>query len=47
MKKIIVIDRDGTIIREPDDEQVDSLEKLEFVPGRGFLAGAEQDAQDT
>lgn len=33
MKKIIVIDRDGTIIREPDDEQVDSLEKLEFVPG--------------
>ena len=33
MKSIIVIDRDGTIIREPDDEQVDSLEKLEFVPG--------------
>lgn len=33
MKKAIFIDRDGTIIREPEDEQVDSLEKLEFVPG--------------
>ncbi len=33
MKKVIFIDRDGTIIREPRDEQVDSLEKLEFVPG--------------
>ena len=33
MKKAIFIDRDGTIIREPDDEQIDSLEKLEFVPG--------------
>ena len=33
MKKAIFIDRDGTIIKEPDDEQIDSLEKLEFVPG--------------
>lgn len=36
MKKAIFIDRDGTIIVEPDiehNEQVDTLEKLEFVPG--------------
>ncbi len=31
--KAIFIDRDGTIIREPDDEQIDSFEKLAFVPG--------------
>lgn len=33
MKKAIFIDRDGTIIAEPEDEQIDSLEKLSFVPG--------------
>lgn len=33
MKRAIFVDRDGTIIKEPSDEQVDSLEKLEFVPG--------------
>ena len=33
MKKVLFIDRDGTIISEPEDEQVDSFEKLIFLPG--------------
>lgn len=32
MKKLLIIDRDGTIIKEPEDEQIDSFEKLEFYP---------------
>jgi len=33
MQQVLFIDRDGTIILEPEDEQIDSLEKLEFYPG--------------
>ena len=32
MKKVLFIDRDGTLILEPSDEQVDSFDKLEFYP---------------
>ena len=33
MKRILFIDRDGTILVEPEDEQIDSFEKFQFVPG--------------
>lgn len=32
-KRYLFIDRDGTILQEPEDEQIDSFEKFCFVPG--------------
>lgn len=33
MKKVLFIDRDGTLIAEPEDFQVDSFAKLRLLPG--------------
>jgi imidazoleglycerol-phosphate dehydratase/histidinol-phosphatase len=33
MKRVLFIDRDGTIIREPEDFQIDALDKLRFLEG--------------
>jgi imidazoleglycerol-phosphate dehydratase/histidinol-phosphatase len=32
MKRLLILDRDGTLIIEPEDYQIDSLEKLEYYP---------------
>ena len=31
--RVLFVDRDGTLIEEPPDEQVDSIEKIRFMPG--------------
>lgn len=31
--KVMFVDRDGTLIEEPPDEQVDAIEKIRFMPG--------------
>ena len=36
MKKVLFIDRDGTINNETKDEQIDSFEKLSFLPNAFF-----------
>ncbi|WP_257666104.1 bifunctional histidinol-phosphatase/imidazoleglycerol-phosphate dehydratase HisB [Parapedobacter tibetensis] len=33
IKRLLFIDRDGTLITEPEDEQIDSFAKLHFYPG--------------
>ncbi len=33
MKRALFIDRDGTLIQEPLNEQVDNFEELRYVPG--------------
>lgn len=33
MKKVLFIDRDGTLIYETPDEQIDAFHKLQFLPG--------------
>jgi imidazoleglycerol-phosphate dehydratase/histidinol-phosphatase len=33
LTKVLFVDRDGTLIEEPPDEQVDAVEKIRFMPG--------------
>jgi imidazoleglycerol-phosphate dehydratase/histidinol-phosphatase len=33
MRRILFIDRDGVILQEPDNFQVDHIDKTNFVPG--------------
>jgi len=42
---VLFIDRDGTILTEPEDEQVDNLEKFRFIPGA--ITGLARIARET
>lgn len=33
MQKLLIIDRDGTLVKEPEDYQIDAIEKINFLPG--------------
>lgn len=33
MQKLLFVDRDGTLVKEPEDYQVDALDKISFLPG--------------
>lgn len=33
MNKVVFVDRDGTVVEEPPDEQVDRIEKVRLMPG--------------
>ena len=39
MQKILFIDRDGVIIKEPEDQQIDHIDKLTFLPGVFYYLG--------
>ncbi len=45
MKKVLFIDRDGTILFEPEDEQIDSFDKFRFIPGS--ITGLARIAEET
>jgi imidazoleglycerol-phosphate dehydratase / histidinol-phosphatase len=45
MKKVLFIDRDGTILTQPEDEQIDSFEKFSFI--QGAITGLARIAAET
>jgi|WetSurMetagenome_2_1015567.scaffolds.fasta_scaffold00125_6 imidazoleglycerol-phosphate dehydratase / histidinol-phosphatase len=45
MKKVLFLDRDATILEEPEDKQVDSIEKFRFTPGA--ISGLARIARET